>query len=189
MQAELEFQAKDIQRIIGIKKYRYEYLASKIGIKPEIEEVEKTGHTHLYSFKNLFEFGIVNVANNLGVGPKASREILNFLSHNPDLEHAGLFDPKKKIEVSIHYADTTDGKFSKLSGASLSKQGRKGGWIGEGFDVIRKAGAERKAGGVSPELMKAYANIALLATTELDELPGHITVNLGVIKNNILSKL
>ena len=34
-----QFQAKDIQKLVDIKKHRYEYIASKIGIKPEIRQI------------------------------------------------------------------------------------------------------------------------------------------------------
>jgi hypothetical protein len=73
------FQAKDIQRILEIKKIRYQYLSGKIGIFPGIEEVEGTGRSHIYSFKNLLEFAFANLANNLGLSPKATRSMLEFL--------------------------------------------------------------------------------------------------------------
>ena len=104
------FQAKDIQKLVDIKKYRYDYIASKIGIKPEIDEVEKTGYHHLYSFKNLLEFAFVHKANNLGVTRKAAKEMLGFLSDNIELKEAGLFDPEKRNKALLHYADSNDGK-------------------------------------------------------------------------------
>lgn len=74
-----KFQAKDIQRLLRIPKHRYEYLASKIGIRPEIDEVEGTGRTNLYSFKNVCQFGFVHHANLQGMSPKACREMLQVL--------------------------------------------------------------------------------------------------------------
>ena len=189
-----QFQAKDIQKLVEIPKYRYEYIASKIGIKPEIEEVEKTGHTHLYSFKNLLEFAIVNTANSLGIGPKATREILIFLSNNLDLKDAGLFDLEKKIEASIHYADTNYGKFFKLSGASVSEQGRKGGYTGKGFDktktgeVLKRLSSHEDNINV-PGFVEEYRNLSTLATMSLEDFDGFITINLGKIKNRLLKKL
>ena len=110
-----QFQAKDIQKLVDIKKHRYEYIASKIGIKPEIDEVEKTGHIHLYSFKNLLEFAFVHKANDLGVTRKAVKEMLGFLSNNIALQEAGLFDPEKTIKALLHYADRMMVKFSNYS--------------------------------------------------------------------------
>ena len=56
----MKFQAKDIQRIVQIPKHRYEYIASKIGIKPDVDEVEGQGHIHRYSFKNLLQFAFIH---------------------------------------------------------------------------------------------------------------------------------
>jgi hypothetical protein len=107
----------------------YDYIASKIGIKPEIDEVEKTGRHHLYSFKNLLEFAFVHKANNLGVTQKAAKEMLGFLSDNIELKEAGLFDPEKRIKALLHYADSNDGKIFKLFGPSISEQDKKGSYI------------------------------------------------------------
>jgi len=74
----------------------YDYIASKIGIKPEIDEVEKTGKHHLYSFKNLLQFAFVHKANNLGLTRKAAKEMLGFLSDNIELKEAGLLRSRKK---------------------------------------------------------------------------------------------
>ena len=187
------FQAKDIQKLIDIPKHRYEYLASKIGIKPEVEEVEKTGHVHLYSFKNLLEFGFVHTANNLGLGPKAVKEMLGFLSNNIDLHEAGLFNPKKTTKASLHYADTKDGKFFKLAGQDISEQGKKGGYLGEGFDKFRemqKRMSEKKQGDIHISgLTEALKTLTALTVAKLDELDGYITINLGIIKDRILKNI
>ena len=132
------FQAKDIQKLVDINKHRYDYIASKIGIKPEIDEVEKTGYHHLYSFKNLLEFAFVHKANNLGVTRKAAKEMLEFLSDNIELKEAGLFDPGKKIKALLHYADSNDGKLFKLFGPSISAQDKKSFFLGEGFDAVKE---------------------------------------------------
>jgi hypothetical protein len=186
------FQAKDIQRLIDIPKHRYEYIASKIGIKPEVEEVEKTGHVHLYSFKNLLEFAFVHTANNLGLGPKAVKELLGFLSNNIDLHEAGLFNPKKTTKASVHYADSKDGKLFKLSGPDISEQGKKGGYLGKGFDKVKEA-QKRMSNGEGeihiPGLIKAYENLTALSFLKLDDFDGYITINLGIIKDRILKNI
>lgn len=98
-----EFQAKDIQKILNIKKHRYEYIASKIGIKPEIEDVEGTGYTHKYSYKNLLQFAFVNQANKMGLSPKASLKMLSEIEEFEKTENFGIFKPKKLDDASIHY--------------------------------------------------------------------------------------
>jgi hypothetical protein len=75
-----EFKAKDIQTLVGITKSRYDYLNLKIGIKPEIREVEGTGRSHAYSFKNLMQFAISDVALNLAINPHSLIIILQNLN-------------------------------------------------------------------------------------------------------------
>jgi hypothetical protein len=74
--AEKHFQAKNIQTILNIPKHRYEYISSKIGITPEISEVEGRGRAHLYSGKNLMQYAYVHFANQLGLSPAACRDLL-----------------------------------------------------------------------------------------------------------------
>jgi len=188
----MQFQAKDIQRLVEIQKFRYDYLFLKIGIKPEIEEVQKTGHTHLYSFKNLLEFAIVNTANNLGIGPKAVKEILNFLTTNNDLKDAGLFNPEKEIKASLHYADSKDGKFFKLSGSSISDEDKKGVWIGKGFDKVREVlkKMSNNEGDIDISgFVEEQKNLKEISAMKLDDFDGYITINLGRIKDMILKKI
>jgi len=179
------FQAKNIQELIGIPKHRYEYIASKMGIIPEIEEVENTGHVHLYSFKNLLEFAFVHTANQLGLGPKAVKEMLGFLSNNIELHEMGLFDPKKTTHVLLHYADCKDGKFFKLSG-------QKGEYFGEGFDKVEemlKEISKKKTKINIPGLTDELKNLMALSGAELDDFDGYVTLNLGVIKDRILREI
>ena len=72
-------QAKDIQKLVGISKSRYEYLATKIGISPDVKEAEGTGRSHLYSTRNLLQFAFVHHANDLGLTPMASKAMLKAL--------------------------------------------------------------------------------------------------------------
>ena len=187
------FQAKDIQKLVDINKHRYDYIASKIGIKPEIDEVEKTGYHHLYSFKNLLEFAFVHKANNLGVTRKAAKEMLGFLSDNIELKEAGLFDPEKRIKALLHYADSNKGKIFKLFGPSISAQDKKGFFLGEGFDAINKflKKSENKENEISiprvTEVMKSLTSLSTFA--DLADFDGYITINLGAIKDRVLEQL
>ena len=187
------FQAKDIQKLVDIKKHRYDYIASKIGIKPEINEVEKTGYHHRYSFKNLLEFAFVHKANNLGITRKAAKEMLEFLSNNIELKEAGLFDPEKRIKALLHYADSNDGKLFKLFGPAISAQDKKGFFLGEGFDAINKflkksINKENKKGLL--RVTEAMKNLTSLPTfSDLADFDGYITINLGAIKDRVLEQL
>ena len=73
---ERHFQAKRIQEILDIPKHRYEYISSKIGIHPEISQVEGRGRAHLYSEKNLLQYAYVHFANRLGLPPAACKSLL-----------------------------------------------------------------------------------------------------------------
>ena len=187
------FRAKDIQKLLDINKHRYDYLASKIGIKPEINAVEKTGRHHLYSFKNLLEFAFVHKANNLGITRKAAKEMLEFLSDNIELKEAGLFDQKKRTKALLHYADSNDGKLFKLFGPSISAQEKKGFFLGERFDTINKflKKSENKENEISiPGVKKAMKNLTSLSTfADLADFDGYITINLGAIKDRVLKQL
>jgi hypothetical protein len=80
------FEAKGIQSIVGISKSRYEYLAIKIGISPDVQEVEGTGRSHVYSIKNLMQFAFAHFALCYGLSRKQIKKILPNLPY----ERAGL---------------------------------------------------------------------------------------------------
>jgi len=109
----MKFQAKDIQKIVQIPKHRYEYIASKIGIIPDVNEVEGQGHTHIYSFKNLLQFAFVHYASGLGLTPKASRALLSFLDEIDQLPkiHFGIYEPDHFQDISVHYVSDEKSKY------------------------------------------------------------------------------
>lgn len=72
----LSFQSRHIQKMLDIPKQRVEYLALKIPIKPEIEEVEGTGRAHSYSFKNALQFAIAQSLSKVGLGMGETRRML-----------------------------------------------------------------------------------------------------------------
>ena len=186
------FQAKDIQEVVGLPKHRYEYIASKIGITPDVEEVEGTGKSHLYSFKNLLQFAIVHRANKLSITPKTAKLMLNFLSENLALESAGLFNSKKSIKVSLHCVFFNDKMYFKISGPSIQKQDVKAIFPAKGFDKIfemlekmRSRAGEITIPGLTDEIKK----LTHLAGIDLEDSDGYVTINLGNIKDRILKKL
>lgn len=74
-----KFQAKDIQNMLDIPKHRYEYLATKIGIDPDIATGEGRGSANLYSFRNAMQFAIAHRLNEMGLGPNNVRKTLEFI--------------------------------------------------------------------------------------------------------------
>lgn len=84
-----QFQAKDIQKMLDIPKHRYEYLATKIGIDPDIATGEGRGSANLYSFRNAMQFAIAHRLNEMGLGPGKIRSTLKFIDLKvADKEHS-----------------------------------------------------------------------------------------------------
>ncbi len=174
----IDFQAKNIQEIFNASKSRYEYITSKIGITPENEEVEGTGRSHLYSFKNLIQFGVAHTASKLGLNPRTVKALLNFLSKSIELEGIGLFNPEIAIELSIHCIEKEGTKFFELTGQSAPEQLKEGGFLTEDYlNVWQYFSAAPKS--------KAFGFVFL----HLGNVDGYITINLGTIKKNILHKI
>ena len=87
------FQSGDIQRLLHAQKQRVEYLALKIPIRPEVEQVLGTGKAHLYSFRNALQFAVAQEVSNLGLYLTEIRSILETvqkLSDNDPGENVGL---------------------------------------------------------------------------------------------------
>lgn len=118
------FQSKDIQTILEIPKHRYDYIASKIGIKPEVEEVEGQGHVHMYSFKNLLQFAFVHHASGLGLTPKASRELLSYLDEIDQLPgmNFGIYSSGSFFDISVHYVSDKKSKYFCATLSSIDDQ-------------------------------------------------------------------
>jgi hypothetical protein len=61
------FETKHIRELLGnVSKERVTYLANKVPIKPEIEESEGTGRSHVYSFRNALQFVVAHHLNYMG---------------------------------------------------------------------------------------------------------------------------
>ena len=99
-----EFQAKHIQYLSRITKIRYEYLTSKLNIKPDIEEADGTGRAHLYSLKNLLQIAVANNANKMGMSLRTVKKLLDDLESYKDEVEPELFEADKKSNLSIYCA-------------------------------------------------------------------------------------
>lgn len=175
----MEFQAKDIQRIVGIPKHRYEYIATRIGIKPDVAEVDGTGRSHVYSFKNLLEFAFAHKGSNLGLSPKLVRAMLKFVSTNPDILKAGIMHPGKRVHISIHVIEIENQRYFKLSGKDLPAKTKRGYFSGQDFEVF-----------TIPKIDNTW--LGLMALSQAvgqaswgDMADGYITINLGTIRDRV----
>jgi DNA-binding transcriptional MerR regulator len=200
------FQAKDIQLILNIKKVRYEYLASKIGIIPDIEEVEGTGRAHLYSFKNLLQFAIAHNANKLGLPLRTVKKLFDHLENYDDEVQSELFVSGIDTNVSIYCAYYGDfhiifikgnvmryyhaapikirelkGPLESLTGEDLKEH--KQNFI-KAFSAIGRPNLD-----VVFDTDRGSISDIKKLNEFLDASDGYITINLGMIKNSINSQL
>ena len=173
-------EARHIQEALRISKIRYEYLKSKMQISPEINEVEGTGRAHRYSFRNVMQFALADRANALGLSPKTTKDMLYFIERNPEVSDLGLFDPDKKNNLSIHYGIYEGKRFFKVT---PTKQ--EGFYTGEGFEAFLIALKEKNDWGT----IKQAFNLMKNKKFELSECEGFVTLNIGVIKDQIIKKL
>ena len=80
----MRFQAKQIQELLGIPKHRYEYIASKIGIKPDTQNV-----------------AIVIVAKEEEQIPEVLLNITKHIGSDPDEAVIGFSNEKQKKILEI----------------------------------------------------------------------------------------
>ena len=185
-----KFQAKNIQQIFGIPKYRYEYIATKIGIQAGIEEVEGQGRAHLYSYKNLLQFGFAHHAINLGFSPKNVRLMLNFLD---EFTEGKLLLPGLDRDVDKRIFDPgtdTDFIFYNIKSFGISvigigkRKAKK--MIMQGFYKPVSGVEEKERIGANfvteANMETAYKNNLDAALFEAD---GYIAINIGAIKRKI----
>lgn len=102
------YQAKDIQRYVKIPKHRYSYLATKIGIEPEIDQVDGTGHVNIYSTRNLLQFAYANFASNLGLSPKTVKNMLIFFDGIMDQKNVDIYNCRHpNANFILHYINSS----------------------------------------------------------------------------------
>jgi hypothetical protein len=113
------FQARGIQDMLGIPKHRYEYIASKIGVRPDVEQGEGRGTAHVYSFRNTLQFAFVHFANLQGLSPATCRDmitLLNFLNDNHGTElHKTVFGDWVGINLYLYSAKIGNRDYFALS--------------------------------------------------------------------------
>jgi DNA-binding transcriptional MerR regulator len=112
----MSYSAKDIQRVNGVDRDRYSFLARKIPILPDVEQAAGRGTVKRYSFAKVLEFAFADRLSRLGLSTKAIRETLDELR---DLDHPlglnlGFFDPHRRDlpgdeRITIGFEQSRDG--------------------------------------------------------------------------------
>lgn len=116
------FVAGDIQRICEIDKTRYTYVMRQVGIKPEIE-VEGTGRSHQFSFKNLLQFAFAHSALRF-LSARETIKLLSYLDHPIQVTMPNLYDPTPTVG-KLYYIEETEGMCDLVVvGADLTKLDR-----------------------------------------------------------------
>jgi hypothetical protein len=96
----VDFEAGDVQRIVNIPKHRFDYLATKVGISPDVAEIKAKGCSQRHSFRNLLQFAFAHAASRLGLSPCHVRNLLKALA--VDLKKYDIFDPQTPTNLSLH---------------------------------------------------------------------------------------
>ena len=182
---ERNYQAKDVQEIIGIPKHRYEYLASKIGINPDFKSADGQGTVKRYSFNNLLQFAYAHSAGGLGLSPESIRIKLSWLDE---------FQKKYKIyesdaPLSVHFVCIDNFRYYLLTGDALPIKREKSihpmdfTRLAEAFEKIKKGvkGGDRLVDIIKTK--KIYTKQGLKFSD------GYLTINLGVIRARIINEI
>lgn len=172
------YQAKTIQKILGLPKHRYDYMQMKIGIVPDVEKALGRGKTSLFSFSKLIEFAIANVAMTSGMSPEIIGSSLKRIRRINDNESLHLFDPEAKIEeLKYHVAWDHGVTFFCFSGQVPEKIKRPLFLLHTDEDHSRNA--ERDD--VHEKLLSGNFKI--------DDMAAHFTINLAKIRKSVIAKL
>jgi hypothetical protein len=163
------FQAKDIQEMLAIARQRYEYLATKIGISPEIAEVVGRGKAHLYSFRNALQFAIAHPMNAMGLPPRAIRWILNALDPVGKTDVFPIYEYDKRLEAHLSVVG-----YGQDRRWAIGKRLDGSAWIEE--SIWEKKGKEIQA-----ELIAK----TMLNPVDFASFETYASFNLGLIKEKV----
>jgi len=170
------FQAKDIQKILGIPKFRYEYLVTKMNIIPGVLEVDGQGKSHVYSFKNVLQFAYAHHASRLGFTPQTVKSMLKIIDKYPGVEQMEIFDTLAKGKVTLFYVESGGITFFKLLKT-----------LGKVKNEINITTDAQNLEEYINELRVKNINIKKLKA--LENADAYIAVNLTTIKEGIIRKI
>lgn len=193
MKPKTEFQAKDIQKMFGFKKHRYDYIAKQIGISPDVEEVEGTGHTNLYSFRNACQFGFAHYANLQGLSPRVCRDMLRLIDQIDAKEIKIYGQEDTPFDLFLYFMTLGDAEYFAI-GAMLAlppfwflfeRRGERIGLKGQNqFRLWFPEGTKRKKDPRSDSELKEEVRKARDGFLSL--CSAYMAVNLGLTKKQVL---
>lgn len=177
------FQAKSIQKILGIPKYRYDYILMKIRIEPDIEKVRGTGRTNLFSFSKLLEFAIASTAIDIGMSPDIIRYSLESIRQDDKYSGWKLFIPDVEIKPLSYHVVSNFGSLHYCYSGNVHKQAT--------YPTIFKApdGIDFKQIRVPDLNIKMLTEVMKfgqeLINKGTEKAFGYLTLNLSEIKKHI----
>jgi len=189
------FQAKDIQQILRIPKFRYEYLVTKMAITPDVLEVDGQGKSHVYSFKNVLQFAYSHYASKLGFTPQTVKKMLHIIDNYPGIEQMEIFDRLEKGKITLFYVESKGIAFFKLL-KTLGKDRNEinittdAQPLNEYINELRERHLNKNVLNTvieNPELKLLYAKNKKLES--LESADAYIAVNLTIIKKGIIKKI
>ncbi len=198
---QIEFQAKDIQMILGIAKYRYEYLKAKIRVvQSDVEKGEGRGKVNRYSFKNLMEFAIIYTANELGMSPDKIKGLMYRIGEFDSRDKIGIYDPSiSDLDFSIHVIfDSGDWRIHP-SGKSVNADNQAIEDIAYRNSVAKSLTAYpallsgfKKRGKGFDDAMKEWdekRRKEVRIAEKQEDGDGHVSINIGRIKKRIFNNI
>jgi len=179
------FQAKTIQKIIGIPKHRYSYILMKVRIEPDVEKVIGTGNTNLFSFKKLMEFAIASTAIDIGIHPDIIIASLAYIENADVTWNLHLFDQNTKTNKLSYHTGFNLGAFFYCFSGDVTEKAK---WptIIKTKDNIN---FEYSKGDDPHTVSKVIQYWESVIMQGINNALGYSTLNLSEIKKNILSKL
>lgn len=186
------FQAKDIQRYVGIAKSRYNYIALRIRINAEIEAVSGTGRINLYSYKNLLEFLFAHHALEAGLTPESTKAMLEAIGVLEAQQNVGIFKINSSSEdLKIHFI-ILEGNSSFLFDSKTNPKIKNFSVPYQGFKESKKFTKPLKdtPNSITPGWFKKFKDeIKTLSAVSVDEVDSFVTLNLGLLKKRINKKI
>jgi len=173
------FQAKQIQAILLSPRIRYEYLANKMHIEPDIEKVEGRGRAHLYSFKNVCEFFVADHISSYGLPPRLVKTVLSTLNEHGEKKDKTVFT-EEKTDVVIHF-------FRHLYAVAVCvSSGGKTTWRFTRFGPDRENALTIS----DEEALTRFSGLTNGTWNDLlAKVESHLEVNFGVLKSDALNRI
>jgi DNA-binding transcriptional MerR regulator len=91
----MEWQVKDVCKIVGIKMSQAQYWTRLEAINPDITGPTTQGKARLFSLRNLFEFALMKELTKRGIGVTDAKDILEKIREN----YPSLMDEGSKYEL------------------------------------------------------------------------------------------